>query len=172
VSADRGTRLVLASIAASAALVITFLALGGSSYAPAKVRDPCEPRSWPQTEGLQDTAEQFTLSALDGTACELHVSRETLFLALGSSAGRERFAEDPRLEAAVRAGLERAIDDGERAGAINPIVAGGLRQLARNAPVSEIVGLIRDAGPIFDDLGGFLQGAQGLLPDELEGVIP
>jgi hypothetical protein len=170
VSASR--RLVVVSIAASLALVVTFLALGGSSYAPAKVRDPCKPRSWPQTDSLQETAEQFTLSALDGTACELHVSRETLFLALGSADGRERFAEDPRLEAAVRAGLERAIDDGERAGVINPIVADGLRQLARNAPVSEIVGLIRDAGPIFEDLGGFLGGARGLVPEQLQDLIP
>jgi hypothetical protein len=100
--------LVGASIAASVALVGTFLALGGSSYAPAKVRDPCKPRAWPQTNGLEQTAGQFTLSALDGTACQLHVSRETLVLALGSSAGRERFASDPRLQEAVRAGLLRA----------------------------------------------------------------
>jgi len=162
--------LVAGSIAASVALVVTFLALGGSSYAPAKVRDPCQKRSWPETSSLQDTAQQFTLSALDGTACELHVSRETLVLALASSAGRERFAEDPRLEAAVRAGLERAIDDGERAGVLNPLVADGLRQLARNAPVSQIVELIRDAGPIFGDIGGLLGG--GLLPEQLQGLLP
>ena len=167
---ERG--LLVASIAASVALVATFLALGGSSYAPAEVRDPCQQRSWPPTSGLQDTAQQFTLSALDGTACELHVSRETLVLALGSADGRERFSEDPRLEAAVRAGLERAIDDGERAGKLNSVVADGLRGLARNAPVSEIVALIQDASPIFEGLGGLLQGVQGLLPDELQGVLP
>jgi hypothetical protein len=160
----RGRALVAGSIAASAALVITFLALGGSSYAPAKVRDPCEPRAWPQNLDLQQTAEQFTLSALDGTACRLHVSRETLVLALGSADGRERFADDPRLESAVRAGLERAIDDGERAGAISPLVASGLRALARNAPVEQVVALIRDASPLFGNLGGLLQGLGGLLP--------
>jgi hypothetical protein len=160
-----GRALIVASIVASAALVATFLALGGSSYAPAKVRDPCVQRPWPpNTNGLQDTAQQFTLSALDGTACKLHVSRETLVLALTTAQGRERFADDPRLQEAVRAGLERAIDDGEQAGALSPLVADGLRQLARNAPVDQVVGLIQDASPIFNNLGGLLQGVQGLLP--------
>ena len=41
-----GRTLVVGSAVASAALVIAYLALGGSSYAPADVRDPCEPRVW------------------------------------------------------------------------------------------------------------------------------
>jgi hypothetical protein len=167
-----GRTLVAASVAASVALVATFLALGGSSYAPAKVRDPCEPRAWPQTSGLQETAQQFMLSALDGTACQLHVSRETLVLALATPAGRERFASDPRLQDAVRAGLKRAIDDGERAGVLNPVVADGLRELAKNAPVDEVVNLIRDASPIFNDFGGLLGGVRGLLPPQLQGLLP
>lgn len=167
-----GRWLVGVSIAASVALVAAFLALGGSDYAPAKVRDACAPRAWPQRDSLQETAEQFTLSALDGTACELHVSRETLILALATPEGRERFAEDPRLQAAVRAGLERAIDDGERAGALNPLIADGLRQLARNAPVNEVIELIRNASPLFENLGGLLGGLSGLLPGQVQSLIP
>lgn len=166
-----GRALVVGSVVASAALVMAFLALGGSSYAPADVRDPCEPRVWRETDDLQGTAEQFTLSALDGTACELHVTRETLIVALADSEGRERFAEDPRLEAAVRAGLQRAVDDGERSGELSPLVATGLRELAERAPVSELVSLVRDAAPLFEDaggllapLGGLLEGAGGVLP--------
>jgi hypothetical protein len=159
-----GRLLVGGSIAASLVLVATFLALGGSSYAPAEVRDPCQPRPWRGSDDLARTAEQFTLSALDGAACRLGVSRETLVLALGSETGRERFAEDPRLEAAVRAGLERAIDDAEQAGELNPLVADGLRELARRAPVDELVALILDAEPIFEQLGPLLEGVQGLLP--------
>jgi hypothetical protein len=167
-----GRALVWGSIAAAVALVATYLALGGSAYAPAQTRDPCKPRHWPQTNGLQEAAEQFSLSALDGAACQLHVSRETLVLALASSSGRERFAADPRLQAAVRAGLERAIDDGERAGAINSIEAAALRGLARNAPVNDVVALLRDASPIFGNLGGLLGSAKGLLPDQLQGLLP
>jgi hypothetical protein len=167
-----GRWLVGASVAVSAALVVTFLALGGSSYTPAQVRDPCKPRPWPQTSGLEETAGQFTLSALDGTACQLHVSRETLVLALATPAGRQRFASDLRLQEAVRAGLQRAIDDAERAGVLNPVVADGLRELARNAPVNEVVSLIRDASPIFNALGGLLGDFKGLLPAQLQSLIP
>ena len=167
-----GRWLVLASIAASAALVAIFLALGGSSYAPAKVRDPCQPRAWPQTGDLQGTAEQFTLSAVDGTACELHVSRETLGLALATRDGRERFADDPRLQEAVRAGLQRAIDDAEQAGVLNPLAADALREVARRAPVDEVVDLIRNASPIFENLGALLGGVAGLLPEGVQGLIP
>ncbi len=163
-SERRGGTLIGVAVTASLALVITFLALGGSSYAPAGVRDPCKPRHWRQTDNLQDTAQQFTLSALDGTACDLHISRETLVVALASADGRERFADDPRLEAAVRAGLERAIDDGERAGEISGIVATGLRAIARNAPVTEVLYLIRDAGPLFNGVGGLLGQLGGVLP--------
>lgn len=166
-----GRWLVIGSVLASAALVATFLALGGSSYSPADVRDPCEPRQWRQTDDLRETAEQFTLSALDGTACELHVSRETLVVALASSEGRERFAEDPRLEAAVRAGLGRAIDDAERAGDLNPLLADGLRELAERAPVSELVELVRDAAPLFEDAGRLL-GPLGEVLGSAGGLVP
>jgi hypothetical protein len=166
-----GRALVFGSLIASVALVSTFLALGGSSYAPADVRDPCDPRPWRQTDGLQESAEQFTLSALDGTACELHVSRETLVLALATSEGRDQFADDPRLEAAVRAGLLRAIDDAEQAGELSPLLADGMRELAERAPVSEVVELIRNAAPLFEDadrllgpLGELLGSAAGLVP--------
>ena len=151
-----GRALIALSVAASAALVVTFLALGGSSYAPADVRDPCQPRVWRQSDDLQGTAEQFTLSALDGTACELGVSRETLVVALATSEGRERFADDPRLEAAVRSGLMRAIDDAEGAGELSPLLADGLRELAERAPVSELLTLVRDAAPLFEQAGGLL----------------
>ncbi len=172
IAVSTGRVLVIGSLVAAAALVTVFLAMGGSSYAPAKTRDPCQARSWPRDLDLQRTAEQFTLSALDGTACDLHVSRETLILALASSEGRDRFAEDPRLEGAVRAGLERAIDDGERAGVINSITADGLRELARQAPVDEVIALLRDASPLFQNLGGLLQGLQGLIPGQLQGLLP
>ena len=166
-----GRALVVCSVAASTALVGVFLLLGGSSYAPADVRDPCEPRQWRESDDLQGTAEQFTLSALDGTACELNVTRETLIVALASPEGRERFAEDPRLEEAVRSGLRRAIDDGERAGELSPLVATGLRELAERAPVSELISLVQDAAPLFESaggllapLGGLFEGAGGALP--------
>ena len=88
---NRGNLLVLSAIAASLALVGIYLAAGGSSYAPAKSQDPCKPRPWRNPESLQQIAEQFSLSALDGAACQLGVSRETLARALATPQSRRRF---------------------------------------------------------------------------------
>ena len=76
--------LVAIALAAAVALPGVYLAAGGSSYAPAKVADPCQTRPWRDPEGLDQIAEQFSLSALDGAACELGVSREALARALAT----------------------------------------------------------------------------------------
>lgn len=164
----RGRFLVAAAIAASVALVLGYLAAGGSSYAPAKVQDPCEERPWRDPEGLQQIAEQFSLSALDGAACELGVSRETLARALATPASRERFAQryeidDAELARAIRAGLVRAVDDAERAGVLNPFIAGPLRATLRQIPIDQAIELIQGGRSLLDDLQTFLGPAQGLL---------
>jgi len=86
--------LVLAALAASVALVAVYLAAGGSDYEPTPVAGPCEPREWRSPEGVEESAEQFALSALDGAACELGVSRETLAVALATPDAREEFAAE------------------------------------------------------------------------------
>ena len=122
---DRGKLLFLGSIAVSLVLVVAYLAAGGASYAPAKTQDPCKHRAWRNPEGLQQIVQQFSLSALDGAACKLGVSRETLAQALATEEARERFAkrydiDDAELARAIRAGLLRAVDDAEEAGALSP----------------------------------------------------
>ena len=167
-SDSRGTLLVGVAIAASLALVGAYLAAGGSSYAPAEVQDPCEERPWRDPEGLEQLAEQFSLSALDGAACELGVSRETLARALATPEGRERFTEryevsDAELARAIRAGLLRAVDDAERAGALSPLLAGPLRSALRQIPIDQAIELINDAQSLLDNLQGFLGPAESLL---------
>ena len=61
------------------------------------------------------------------------VSRETLARALATPESRERFTErygidDAELARAIRAGLLRAVDDAEEAGALSPLLAGPLRR--------------------------------------------
>ena len=163
-----GRTLVGVAAAASIALVASYLALGGATYEPTPVQDPCDPRPWREPDGVEQAAEQFTLSGLDGAACELRVTRETLALALASESSRERFAaeygiSDAELEAAVRAGLVRAIDDAEDAGALSSIVAGPLRELASRIPVDQAIGLIQDARSVFEDAQGLLDRAGGVL---------
>ena len=170
-----GRALVLAALAASAALVVAYLVAGGGDYEPTAVADPCAPRAWREPAGLEETAEQFALSALDGAACELHVSRETLAVALGTSESRAEFAaeygiEDAELEAAVRAGLVRAIGDAERAGELDPLAAEGLRAVAARLPVDEGIALIEDATVVFEDAGSLFDQGQSLL-EEAEDLL-
>ena len=88
-----GKGLVLGALATSAALVIAYLLAGGGDYEPTAVADPCAPREWRDPEGVQEAAQQFALSALDGAACELQVSRETLAVALATPESRAEWFE-------------------------------------------------------------------------------
>jgi hypothetical protein len=167
-AASRGTLLVSLAIAASLTLVGAYLAAGGASYAPAKTQDPCKPRPWRNPESLEQIAEQFSLSALDGAACQLGVSRETLARALATPESRERFTrrygiDDAELARAIRAGLVRAVDDAERAGALSPFLAGPLRATLRRIPIDQAIELINDARSLLDNLQTFLGPAGGLL---------
>lgn len=182
--ASRSALLVGISLLLAALLVGSYLAAGGASYEPAAVQDPCEPREWRGPDGIEQIAEQFSLSALDGAACRLGVSRERLTRALGTEETREDFAraygiEDAELEEAVRAGLLRAIEDAERAGALNPLIAAGLRSVAERVPVEEGIALIEDARPLLEgaqnllgDTGGLIEQAEDVLGEELDGLLP
>lgn len=168
----RGAWLVVAAAVASLALAFAYLAAGGASYEPAKVRDPCKPRPWGETEGLARLAERFSLSALDGAACRLGVSRETLARALATPASRERFARrhglsDAEVARAVRAGLLRAVDEAERAGALSPLLAGPLRATLRRIPIDQAIELIQNAESLLDSFQRFLGPAGTLLEEFL-----
>jgi hypothetical protein len=164
----RGGTLVGASIAVSLALVGAYLAAGGASYSPAKTQDPCKHRPWRHPQGIEQIAEQFSLSALDGAACQLGVSREELAQALANERSRERFTRrfgisEAELARAIRAGLLRAVDDAEEAGALNPLLAEPLRTTLRSIPIDQAIEFIQDARALLDNVQSFLGPAQGLL---------
>lgn len=169
----RGKALVLSALAVSAVLVLAYLAAGGASYVPAKVQNPCEPRPWRNPQGIAQIAEEFSLSALDGAACQLGVTRERLARALSNPTSLERFARryrigDARLAKAIRAGLVRAVDDASRAGVLTPFIAVPLRETLRQIPVRQGIELIKNGRALLDKAQGFLGPAQGLL----EGILP
>jgi hypothetical protein len=168
VSSRRGAILLVAAVVAAVALPAIYLAAGGTSYAPAKVQDPCKHRPWRDPEGLDQIAQQFTLSALDGAACELGVSRETLARALATPESRERFADrygigDAELVRAIRAGLLRAVDDAEEAGTLPSLVAGPLREYLKNIPLDQAIELLQNARSIFNGAESLLGPAQEFL---------
>lgn len=164
----RGRLLVGGSVAAALVLVGVYLLAGGASYEPQKAQDPCEPREWRDPGSLQQLAEQFSLSALDGAACQLGVSRETLARALATPEARERFGrrygiDDEKLARAVRAGLLRAVDDAEAAGALTPLLAGPLRSTLEEIPLDQAIALINDASALLENVEGFFGPAQGVI---------
>jgi hypothetical protein len=155
---------VLAAIVASVALLGTYLALGGAEYEPLQVANPCEPRDIEKVEGVEAVAERIALSALDGAACELRVTREELAVALASERGREEFGRahavtEERFEDAIRAGLDRAIDDARRTDQISGIEAALLREAAQRVPADVLVDALQEAEEA---------GLLGLLTDLLQ----
>jgi hypothetical protein len=171
-SRSRGLLLVIGSILVSLALVGAYLAAGGSTYEPKQVQDPCEPREWSDPQTLAQIANQFTNSALDGAACQLGVSREVLARALATPDGRERFSQrygidDEKLTKAIRAGLLRAVDDAEEAGALSPILAAPLRATLQRIPLDQAIEILNDAESLLGDVDSFLGPAADLLEEFL-----
>lgn len=135
------------SAGASALLVAVYLALGGASYAPASVDDPCAPRNWSEPRGVSEVGEQIVLSALDGAACRIGVSREDIVLAFEDqdsleAFGREHGVTEAELERLARTGLARAVTDAENAGALSPRLANLIRGVVDRIPPGLLIGLL------------------------------
>lgn len=143
-----GRSILAAAIACAAALIGAYLALGGATYNPLAPADPCEPRAEPVEE--RDLAEDLALSALDGAACSLRVPREQLALALVTPEERAEFADrynlsDDAIEAAVDAGVERAIDDAEADGRLSSFEAALLREATGALPTELVIDALQSS---------------------------
>jgi hypothetical protein len=130
---------LLVALAAVAVVIVPYLALGGTSYEPAEVADPCVTREWRDPGDLEAVLEQVVLSALDGAACQLGVSREELVIAVRSEDALESFADEHGLtredaERAVEDGLLRSVDDAEAAGALSESLADLARRVIGAVP--------------------------------------
>lgn len=169
---QRGRVLVIGAIVASLALTGVYLAAGGASYSPEKTADPCKRRPWRNPEGLAEVAQQISLSALDGAACRLGVSREALARALATEEGREQFSkrygiDDEKLGEAIRAALIRAVDDAEKANALSPLLAAPLRATLEELPLQQLIELVRDGPAALSNLQSFLGSAGSFLEEFL-----
>lgn len=82
------------------------VAQGGGEFVPARAADPCAARAVVSvSSGIDALAERLVLIGLDGAACRLGVSRESLVLDLALPGGRT----DAQIEA-IRGGLLEAVD--------------------------------------------------------------
>lgn len=168
---DRGPGSVLggriflaATLLACVGVIVAYLAMGGGSYKPTEVADPCDPRPVPAAQGIEATLQQLALSALDGAACELRVTREDLLAAVADPEARaafldERQISDAELEGAIRAGLDRAYADAVDSGAISGIEAILIREAIDNAPLSLIIDIARNER--VREAAGLLEGLLG-----------
>ena len=140
-SARAATGVVIAALAAAAVLIVFSLARGGLSYgAPTPVRDPCARNAPFPGGGLDSTTQRVALRGLDAAACDLGLTREELLFAI---AGQEHVAaSDAEIEAAVRRGLEQAVDEED----LNPAAAFLLRQAIRHAPEQWVLEIAQRLG--------------------------
>jgi hypothetical protein len=147
----RRTLPLLVSFGAVVAVLVPYLALGGGSYEPTPVADPCVTREWRDPGGLEAVVEQIALSALDGAACELGVAREDLVLALRDDESLDAFAEEHGVsradaERAVEDGVERAIDDAEEAGGLSGFVAELVARAVEAVPPWQLLDALEELG--------------------------
>jgi hypothetical protein len=135
----RRTLPFLAAIGLVAAVIVPYVALGGGSFEPTPVADPCAPRAYPEAEGLGETIERIALTAVDRVACRLGVSREELVLALRSEDAFDRFSRENGIdraesEQAIHDGLVQAVDEAEQDGTLPGLIAPLVRTTAESVP--------------------------------------
>ncbi len=147
---------ILVSLGLVSAVVVPYLALGGGRFEPTPVADPCEARERSEAEGLGETIELIALTAVDGVACQLEVSREDLVLALRSEEAFAAFSDEQgfdrqELEVAITDGLVQAVDDAAEAGELPGILVPLVRRAAEGVPPWLILETL-------ERLGSFLPG--------------
>ena len=140
---------LLAAAAIAVVLVGAYALAGGTDYKPDASPDPCAPYHWPNgVSGTTGIAEQVGLSALGGAACDLGVSREELTLAFADQGRLDAFEKKHgftpgRVDEAARSGLNRAVDEGEQAGAFNSVEAFVLHAAIGLAPIDKLISYVR-----------------------------
>jgi hypothetical protein len=179
VTPHRGAQVLTVAVFCSVVLLGVYLGLGGASYEPMEVADPCESRALEAPDGIEATVQQLALSALDGAACELQVTREDLVLSLADPEERaafldEREISDETLEAAVSGGLQRAYDDAVAVGAIDGLEAILIGEAIQRVPVDVLVDVAQsetgqEAAALLGEFGAS-EGASEAL-DTLEGLL-
>jgi MFS family permease len=119
------------AVVAAALLVAVYVLLGGGSYGPTALADPCADRPRPSVDRTQLVA----LATLDGTACALGTSREELVRSLLAGRPPTGVSTD-ELTAALGDGIDRA----RREGALSGLAATALRVVLKVGGALGLVG--------------------------------
>jgi hypothetical protein len=111
----------------------------GAAKSPARVANPCRSRAF-SGSGLDATIQRVVLQGLDGAACRLGTTREALVLSLAPGTGFPHLRWSRHtIEAAVRAGLLRSLDEADRRGDVPGFLVPALRKLVQTAPLDKLI---------------------------------
>jgi hypothetical protein len=175
----RGAQVLTVTVFAAVVLLGLYIGLGGASYKPMEVADPCDPRPLEAPDGIEATVQQLALSALDGAACELRITREDLVLSLADPEERaafldEREISDETLETAVRGGLQRAYDDAVEVGTIDGLEALVIGEAIDRVPLDVIIDIAQsetgqEAAALLGDLAASEEAGDAI--DALDDLI-
>ena len=128
---------VVVLCASTVGLLLIERSSGAGSYGSRRPVSPCTAPADPfPGSGLDATLQRIILSGLNGAACELGTTRETLVLSLAPNSVFDDVRWDrPTAEQALRSGFERAIDDADERGSLPGWAATVLRAIVRRAPI-------------------------------------
>jgi hypothetical protein len=136
----RPAAIMLALLAAAIALVGVELGKGAAESVSPPLAKPCRPRPAFVGSGLDGIIQRILLDGLDGAACRLGTTREELVLSLRPGTGiRLRHADRSTVEAAIRAGVLRSVDEAERRGDVPGFLAPVVRRLVETAPLDTLI---------------------------------
>jgi hypothetical protein len=136
----KGAAVLLALLAAAVALIGVELGKGAAQSVSPPLANPCRARSPFPGGGVDAAIQRIVLDGLDGAACKLGTTREKLILSLEPATGvRIEHADRSMVEAAIRAGLLRAVDEAERRGDLPGFLATVARRVIETAPIDSLI---------------------------------
>lgn len=129
---------VAALLVAGVALVASEVVQGANARSTA-IANPCAERAAFPGGSLDATVQRVVLNGLDGAACRLHTSRERLVLALAGDSNQQLPVDRATIDAAVRAGLLRSLDEATSRGDVPALLTPVLRRLVESAPLDALI---------------------------------
>jgi hypothetical protein len=128
---------VAALLVAGVVLVVSEVVQG--TQRSAAIANPCAQRAAFPGSGLDATVQRVVLDGLDGAACRLGTSRERLVLSLAGDSSQRLPGGRATTDAAVRAGLLRALGEATSRGDVPGFLTPILRRVVRTVPLDELI---------------------------------
>ena len=129
---------VTALLVGGVALVASEVVQGSNARSTA-IANPCAERAPFPGSGFDAIVQRVVLNGLDGAACRLHTSRERLVLSLAGDSNQRLNADQATIDAAVRAGILRALDEATTRGDVPAFLTPLIRKVVETAPLDKMI---------------------------------